>query len=77
MKFYELDPNNALGTSPFKRGEGDVYKGTFEYDVNRLGELARAVDSKLKDDALPDDKMSEEEKSGHKRLVNPLPDGYG
>lgn len=75
--FYELDISDPLGMAPFKRDGDDAYEGTFEYNLNRLAELAFTAGSKLEDGTLAHNATDTEENSEGKRFVDAmLPDGW-
>lgn len=75
-----------MGSAPFKRDGGDVYDGTIEYDINQLGELAAmsgtqysttGLNTKIQTDpGIYPEENPDAGKVG-KRVINPLPDGYG
>ncbi|KAJ5086483.1 hypothetical protein NUU61_007790 [Penicillium alfredii] len=77
LMFFELDPTEALGMSPFKRDGGDSYEGTFEYDIDRLGELTLTAGSTFKDAPHAKNSTKTEKTEDNKRFIEAvLPDGF-
>lgn len=82
--FYELDLQNPLGTGNFKRDGADVFEGTIEYEINQLADMAATSGRQYdglndKIETAPGTNPGPDNDSGKvgKRVINPLPDGYG
>lgn len=74
MGFYELDVNDPLGSSPFKRSGATLPTGTFEGDINLAAELSWTAGNSYKDGELEGPSPNG---NYFDRRASFIPDGYG
>lgn len=73
LLFYELDIDDPMGTTPFKRTDATTPDGTFEGQINQLALFAYTAGLNYKDKALS---ASKDSNTIQKRGTF-IPDGYG